>query len=105
MHTELDQPREEQHGLRPRQYVVIGAILTVITIVELAVSYADISLGIMVPTLLILSAVKFGTVVAYFMHLRFDPGLLSRVFTGSFLLAAFVLGALALLFWTSHSRM
>ena len=104
MHTELDQTQEEEHGLQPRQYVIIGIILTVITVVELAVSYADISTGVMVPVLLILSGVKFATVVAYFMHLRFEHGLLTRVFTGSFLLGAFVLAALAMLFWNNVSR-
>jgi len=99
MHIEVDQAHEEQHGLRPRQYVMIGVILTVITVIELAVSYADIGLGVMVPTLLALSAVKFAMVVAFFMHLRFDSALLSRVFTGSFLLAASVGVAVVLLFW------
>ena len=58
----------------------------------------------MVPVLLILSGVKFATVVAYFMHLRFESGLLTRLFTGSFLLGAFVLTALALLFWNNATR-
>ena len=104
MHTELDQTHEEQHGLRPRQYVMIGVLLTVITVAELAVSYADISLGVMVPTLLILSAVKFAIVVAFFMHLRYESAILTRLFGGSFLLAAAVLIAFLGLFWGSVSR-
>jgi cytochrome c oxidase subunit 4 len=104
MHTELDQPHEQQHGLRPRQYVMIGILLTVITVVELAVSYADISLGVMIPVLLILSAIKFAIVVAFFMHLRYEAGILTRLFSGSFVLAAAVLIALMGLFWGSVSR-
>ena len=104
MHTELDQPHEEQHGLRPRQYVMIGVILTVITVMELAVSYADISTGVMVPVLLILSAIKFAIVVGFFMHLRYESPILTRLFVGSFALAALVLIALVVLFWESVSR-
>lgn len=103
MHTELDQPHEE-HGLRPRQYVGIGIFLTVVTAIELAVSYSGMSTGIMIAILLILSGIKFAVVVAFFMHLRFESPLLARVFSGSFLLATFVLVALAALFWTSVSR-
>ncbi len=99
MHTELDQTHEEGHGLRPRQYAMIGVILAVITVIELAVSYADISLSVMVPTLLFLSAVKFVMVVAFFMHLKFDSPLLSRVFTGSFLLAVVLFVAVMIIFW------
>ena len=104
MHTELDQTHEQQHGLRPRQYVMIGILLTVITGVELAVSYADISLGVMIPVLLILSAIKFAIVVAFFMHLRYEANILTRLFSGSFVLAAAVLIALMGLFWGSVSR-
>lgn len=104
MHTEIDQPHEEQHGLRPRQYVMVGVILTVITVMELAVSYADINTGVMVPVLLILSGIKFAIVVAFFMHLRYESAILTRLFSGSFLLAAAVLIALMGLFWGSVSR-
>jgi cytochrome c oxidase subunit 4 len=93
----------QQHGLTVRQYLMIGAFLTVITIIELAVSYS--SLGqIMVPLLLALSALKFVTVVAYFMHLRFDSPLFARMFAGSFFLALAILIAFLGLFWAdSHT--
>jgi cytochrome c oxidase subunit 4 len=87
-----------QHGLTVRQYLMIGAALTVITIIELAVSYSDLG-DVTVPLLLALSAVKFATVVAYFMHLRFDSPLFTRMFVGSFFLALAILIALLSLFW------
>lgn len=88
----------EQHGLRPRQYLLIGLVLTVITLIELWISYSPLG-GLILPLLLILSAVKFAMVVAYFMHLRFERGLMTRIFVGSLVLATLILFALLALFW------
>jgi len=91
---------QEEHGLQPMQYVWIGIALTIITIVELGASlWVDLG-DLLIPVLLVLSAVKFVAVVAFFMHLRFEHRLLTQVFTGSFLLAGGVLIALLALFWT-----
>ncbi|MEX2226355.1 MAG: cytochrome C oxidase subunit IV family protein [Dehalococcoidia bacterium] len=69
----------------PSEYVVIGLILGMITAVEVALYYIDLSQGVLVTTLLVLSAAKFGLVVLWFMHLKFDSPLLSRLFgTGFF---------------------
>lgn len=95
-----DHGTQEEHGLQPMQYVWIGIALTIITIVELGASlWVDLG-DLLIPVLLVLSAVKFAAVVAYFMHLRFEHRLLTQVFTGSFLLAGGVLIALIALFWT-----
>jgi cytochrome c oxidase subunit 4 len=85
-------------GLGPRQYVTIFAILTIVTAVELALSYSHIG-AVLIPLLLVLSAFKFVVVVAYFMHLRFEPRILNRLFAGGFALASLVLLALISLFW------
>ncbi len=91
---------QEEHGLQPMQYVWIGIALTIITVVELGASlWVDLG-DLLIPVLLVLSAVKFVAVVAFFMHLRFEHRLLTQVFTGSFLLAGGVLIALLALFWT-----
>ena len=98
--THGDHGAQEEHGLQPMQYVWIGIALTIITIVELGASlWVDLG-DLLIPVLLILSAVKFVAVVAFFMHLRFEHRLLTQVFTGSFLLAGGVLIALLALFWT-----
>ena len=102
MTTDHERHAPEAHGLNPWQYVQIGVILTVITVVELAVSYSE-DLGIpfgdlMIPTLIVLSAVKFAGVVAFYMHLRFDSPLFTRIFVGSLSLGGAVLVALATLF-------
>jgi cytochrome c oxidase subunit 4 len=86
----------EEHGLQVRQYVQIGVLLTVITVIELALSYTDLG-GLLVPLLLALSAVKFAIVVAFFMHLKFDHPLLTRMFVGPLILATLVLLALVTL--------
>jgi cytochrome c oxidase subunit 4 len=76
--------RHEGHPL-PSEYVVIGLILAMITAVEVALYYVEMSQGVLIPTLNVLSAAKFGLVVLWFMHLRFDSPLLGRLFaTGSF---------------------
>ena len=90
----------EEHGLRPMQYVWIGIALTIITIIELGASlWVDLG-DALIPVLLFFSAIKFVVVVGWFMHLRFEPQLLTRVFFGSLLLAGGVLIALLALFWT-----
>ena len=95
---------EQEHGLNPRQYLLIGAILTVITAVELVVSYSELG-DLMIPILFLLSGVKFAAVVAFFMHLRFEARLFQYMFVGPLILAGAVLIALITLFWTDVSTL
>ena len=53
----------ESHGLTPRQYVYVGAILTMITGVELWLSYSGLVHSVLVPLLIALSAVDRKSVV------------------------------------------
>jgi cytochrome c oxidase subunit IV len=85
-----------------RQYLLIGLLLTLITVVELVASYADLG-SLLIPILVVLSAVKFAVVLAYFMHLRFEDALLTRFFVFGFVLAGALLVALIALFWTDGS--
>ena len=87
----------ESHGLTPRQYVTIFVVLTVITTIELAVSYSGLGKVGLIVILFPLSALKFGIVVALFMHLRFDNPFFTKMFLGPLILAAGVLLALLLL--------
>jgi len=80
--------------LNPRQYVIVFVVLTVVTIIELAISYTGLGkVGLMV-ALFPLSALKFGIVVALFMHLRFDSPFFTKMFVGPLVLASLVLLAL-----------
>jgi cytochrome c oxidase subunit 4 len=71
----------------PAEYVVIGIILAAITAVEVALYYIDLAEGALVGLLLILSIAKFGFVIAWFMHLKFDNKLFTTLFLGGLGLA------------------
>jgi cytochrome c oxidase subunit 4 len=79
-------------------YVLIGVILTVITAVEVAIFYIPALSRVLVPVLLTLSAAKFVIVVLFYMHLKYDSPVFSRVFFGPMLLALLVVVGLVLLF-------
>ena len=64
----------------PKEYVRIGVILFVLTALEITASYADVSGGILIPTLFFLAIVKFALVVLWFMHLKFDDRRYARFF-------------------------
>lgn len=86
---------EGQHGATDRQYIVVAAVLAVITAMEVTISYVDVG-PIFLPTLLILMVIKFLTVVSYFMHLKFDHRIFSVVFyLGLFIALSVYIGALA----------
>ena len=78
------------------KYIQIALILAVITAAEVATFYVEDSLGSwLVPILLVMMVVKFFIVAAWFMHLRFDSNLFTRVFvSGIFLATAVYLGFL-----------
>ena len=67
------------HEVNDRQYIVIALMLVALTAIEIAISYLDTG-AFEVPLLLILMAVKFLTVVGYFMHLKFDNRLFAVMF-------------------------
>lgn len=71
----------------PAEYVQIGVALALVTAVEVALYYIDMTNKVLIPALLALSAVKFSLVVLWFMHLKFDSRIFSTFFTGGFLLA------------------
>lgn len=79
-------------------YVTIGAILTIITAVEVAVFYIQALHPVMVPLLLTLSAAKFILVVMFYMHLKFDSRVFAGVFVAPLLLATTVVISLIILF-------
>ena len=101
--TEQHSEAAESHGLEPWQYIQIGIVLAIITAVELLASYsADLGVDLgnaLIPVLIALSAIKFVGVVAFYMHLRYDSQLFTRLFAGSLALGTLVLLALITLFW------
>jgi cytochrome c oxidase subunit 4 len=69
-----------EHHPSAMEYLQIGAILTVVTAIEVALYYIDLDFTLLCILLILLSIAKFGLVVAWFMHLKFD----SRLFTIAF---------------------
>jgi cytochrome c oxidase subunit 4 len=80
---------DHAHGASDLQYVIIAAILAGITGLEVLVSYLDIG-PLFLPVLLILMAIKFVTVVSFFMHLKFDNKIFTLIFYTGLFLAIFV---------------
>jgi cytochrome c oxidase subunit 4 len=69
------------------EYLVIGIILAVVTAVEVALYYIDLGHKALVVILMVLSIAKFGLVIGWFMHLRFDNKLFTTLFLGGLGLA------------------
>lgn len=87
----------EAHGSR-QTYWLVALILAIITLLEVAVFYVPAVRPIIVPVLLVLSAAKFVLVVAFFMHLKYDQPVLTRIFMGGLVVATVIILALMLLF-------
>jgi len=92
-----DHPTEHGHP-GAKEYLGIAVVLTVITAIEVAVFYIPSLKPILVPTLLILSVVKFAIVAMWYMHLKFDHRLFSWLFVVPMLVMATLVIALLRLF-------
>jgi cytochrome c oxidase subunit IV len=77
------------HGATDKQYVIIAAILMVITGFEITISYVHVG-WVFLPALLIMMTAKFIIVVSFFMHLKFDHKLFSFLFYTGLILAVSV---------------
>ena len=74
---------DEEHMDHPsqKQYWIIALVLALVTAVEIAVPSIDALDGwVGVSLLFILGGVKFGMVVALFMHLKFEKPLYKMLF-------------------------
>ena len=61
-----------RHHPTARTYWIIGGFLAVVTAIEIAISYVDWLGPLQGPLLIAFGVIKFVTVVAVFMHLRYD---------------------------------
>ena len=89
-----------------KQYKWVAIILTVITIFEVWAYYmpAFVASPAFVPTLLIMSALKFAIVVAFYMHLKYDHRLFRGLFTGPLIIAMATIVSLLFLFGKFKGR-
>ena len=89
-----------------KQYKWVAIILTLITIFEVWAYYlpAFVASPAFVPTLLIMSALKFAIVVAFYMHLKYDHRLFRGLFTGPLIIAMATIVSLLFLFGKFRGR-
>jgi cytochrome c oxidase subunit 4 len=82
-----------------KKYWIIALVLAAITLVEVSTywplddAWAEgfgLGIDLLVPSLLLMMAIKFWTVTWFFMHLRFDSRLLTMVFYFGLVLAVVV---------------
>ena len=73
-------PRRAGSHPSAKEYVRIGLILAVLTGLEVTATYVDVSGAVLIPTLYVLSIIKFLLVVMWFMHLKFDDRRYARFF-------------------------
>ena len=88
--TAHDIAHSEHKHASVRDYIVILAILTVVTLVEVAtyfIPWFRHHLRLLFSALSVLSIVKFSLVVGYYMHLRYDEAHYLRVFVVPLLIA------------------
>ena len=92
-------PEGGEHGAHPTdtKYMIIAFGLACLTGIEIAISYIK-GIGIAGnPILIALAALKFGIVVGYFMHLRFDNHIFRKFFFTGIILAICVYTAVLLM--------
>jgi len=89
----------EQAHATTATYLRIAAILVMITLIEVGIFYVPTFQAVLVPVLLVLSAVKFALVVMFYMHLKFDNRFFAFLFGGPLLLAVAVVVSLLFIFY------
>lgn len=92
--TDASPEHEEEHGHPSAgDYVVIAVILAVLTGFEIGLYFAG-QAGTpsvaTIPALIFLTILKFLLVAMWFMHLRFDKPVYTRLFVGGLLLAGVI---------------
>ncbi len=94
-----EQADTADHGPEPREYVRIALVLAVLTALEVSTYLVDFGpLGI--PLLIVLMVIKFVMVGNFFMHLKFDNRLYTRLLYSGLGLALFLYTAvLVILFF------
>src|SRR5690348_1987116 len=101
----MTQPAHTDQHAHPSvaTYLQVAAVLLMLTVLEVGIFYVPAFHPILVPALLLLSAVKFTLVVMFYMHLKMDSRFFTFLFGGPLLLGLgmtlglmFLFGAFAL---------
>lgn len=82
-----------------KTYINVAIALAILTAIEVASLYIPgIPNGLLVPALLVMSALKFFLVVGFFMHLKYDSSVMRALFVGPLIIAIAIILALMALF-------
>ena len=80
-------------------YLRVAVVLAIITAIEITALYVPgLPSAVLVTVLIVFSVFKFGLVVAFFMHLRYDSKVLAALFVGPLMIACAIILALMALF-------
>ena len=92
-HDGADTQHEAHHGPSAREYLRIGFILLIVTILEVFASFLHSYLGVpmwlQITVLIALAILKGAMVLMFFMHLRFDSRWFTFLMTTGLILATF----------------
>ena len=88
----------QSHSESTRFYWIVAAVLAVITIVEVAVTFLGLPDLLLLAVLMLLSVIKGASVVMFFMHLRGDARVYQLLFIAPFALATSMIVAFLALF-------
>ena len=90
---DVDHSPSADHADHPSDmlYVKVAALLAFLTALEVGTYFIEeASTQLLVGILFPLMIIKFGTVIMYFMHLKYDNVLFKRLFYSGLFLALFV---------------
>lgn len=85
--AQVHDAHDHDHGPALSFWVKLAIALAIITAVEVAIYYIPALEGVLVPLLVVLSAIKFVAVIWYFMHLAYDESILSGIFIAALLVS------------------
>lgn len=78
-------------------YLIVAGFLTVLTGMEVVVSYSRAMQPVLIPVLVALAAAKFALVAMFYMHLKFDQWMFSAIFLVQLFFAGAVIFSTVLL--------
>jgi cytochrome c oxidase subunit IV len=82
-----------------KTYINVAVTLGILTAIEVATLYVPgIPNALLVTSLLVMSVLKFFLVVGFFMHLKYDSGIMRALFVGPLMIAIAIILALMALF-------
>ena len=104
---DVDHGPSADHADHPSDllYVKVAALLAFLTALEVSTYFIEeASTQLLVGILIPLMFIKFGTVIMYFMHLKYDNRLFKRVFLFGLILAVvvFMIMLTTMRFWSGQ---